>query len=108
MIEIRPIQWIDSKLCYPPHKITHPDKFIKLAKCFSDTGWNLSKQPLIGYHLDKIQLISGSHRWAAANKVGIKIPVILYEYEYIKNIWGTDDWVYLLKTIEQIRIKNND
>lgn len=108
MINLKPIQWIDPKLCDPPHKITHPDKFQQLVKQFSKIGWNLSKQPLIGYYLDKIQLISGSHRWAAANKAGIKIPVILYDYKDIQDIWGTDDWMNLLKTVEHMSIKSNE
>lgn len=89
-------RWVLTKSCVPPHRITHHDKFVELAHQFSAHGWNLKHPALVGYQLEKIQLISGSHRWAAAVKAGIKIPVILYPYSKIRAIWGTDEWLALL------------
>jgi hypothetical protein len=92
------VTWIDPNICDPPHRVTHPDKFLELVEMFSDKGWDTSKPVLLGYTLDKIQLISGSHRWAAANEVNIKIPVVVYSYDEIADIWGTDAWLDLLNS----------
>lgn len=90
------VKWIDPKCCNPPHRITHFDKFVDLCEQFSENGWDTKKPPLIGYQRKKIQLISGSHRWAAALYNKIKIPVIIYPYKTIIKIWGTDEWIELL------------
>ena len=55
---------------------------------------------------DKIQLISGSHRWAAAKTVNIKIPVVIHTYEQICDIWGTDEWLNLLQNANTIEYTN--
>jgi hypothetical protein len=89
-------RWVTPKSCTPPHRITHPEKFVELSRQFSTQGWDINHPALIGYQLEKIQLISGSHRWAAALKADIKIPVILYPYSKIRAIWGTDEWLALL------------
>ena len=94
------VQWIDTNLCDPPHKVTHPEKFYELLELFLKYGWDNNHPPLLGYWFeDKIQLISGSHRWAAANEAHIKIPILLYSYEFIKNIWGTEEWLQILKDV---------
>lgn len=85
----------------PPHGLTHPDKLEELIEDFQKSGWNTDKPDLIGYfwHEDcKIQLISGSHRWLAARYAGIDVPVKVYEYEYIENTRGTDEWLRLLNS----------
>jgi hypothetical protein len=89
-------RWILPRNCIPPHQITHHDKFVELYYQFSTHGWDLNHPALVGYQLEKIQLISGSHRWAAAIKADIKIPVIIYPYSKIRAIWGTDEWLTLL------------
>lgn len=98
------VQWIETRNCDPPHRVTHMDKFFELYDMFVLHGWDKNHPPLLGYFFDKkIQLISGSHRWAAADKAGIKIPVLLFSYETITNIWGTDGWLQLLKNISLIK-----
>lgn len=81
----------------PPHGLTHPDKLEELIAAFEKNGWDESKPNLLGYPWQgKIQLISGSHRWLAADYTIGKIPVEEYSYEYIASIWGTDEWVKLI------------
>jgi|694.fasta_scaffold57713_6 hypothetical protein len=96
------VKWINPKFCIPPHRVTHPDKFIDLCKQFTISGWDTKKPTLVGYNYKGIQLISGSHRWAAASHSNIKIPVIIYPYETIMRIWGTDEWLELLQNIPNI------
>jgi hypothetical protein len=96
------VRWIDPKSCKPPHRVTHQDKFIDLCEQFAHCGWDTKKPTLVGYQWKGIQLISGSHRWAAAKHSNIKIPVIIYPYKTIVRIWGTDDWLELLQNIPNI------
>lgn len=97
------VDWIDPSVCDPPHRVTHPDKFLQLVEMFSKKGWDVSKPVLLGYTLDKIQLISGSYRWAAANAVNIKIPVLIFSYAQIAEIWGTDEWLFLLNNAHLVK-----
>jgi len=93
------VKWIEPKRCMPPHRVTHPDKFIDLCEQFTSSGWDTKKPALIGYQMKKIQLISGSHRWVAAIHSNIQIPVIIYPYNTIVKIWGTDEWLELLQNV---------
>lgn len=97
------IVWIPPYQCAPPHKITHKDKFLELVEQFKIIGWNLKEPALIGYPFNRgVQLISGSHRWAAAMIANILIPVKIHEYEYIYEIWGKDGWLELIKNPPRI------
>lgn len=97
-------EWIYPDMCIPPHKVTHPDKVDSLAKDFEDYGW--WGPALIGYFTyDKpsegyaLQLLSGSHRWAAALLVGVKIPVIIKSEGEVEAAWGhLDKWKALMAT----------
>ena len=83
----------------PPHGLTHPDKLEELISAFSESGWDETKPRLIGYFWEednRVQLVSGSHRWLAARYVKIDIPIHVYSFEYIQSIWGTDEWLALL------------
>lgn len=90
--------------------MTHPDKLELLISAFVVSGWDTSCPPLLGYPWleDKIQLISGSHRWAAACIVSIRIPVVVKSYEYIYEIWGTDEWMNLLEQVSQMTTKQKN
>ena len=84
--------------CVPPHRVTHPEKLNELISDFKRFGWNNNKPKLIGYWFrGKIQLITGSHRWFAAEETQTQIPVKIYDYAYIESIWGTDKWVKLIQ-----------
>jgi hypothetical protein len=39
---------------------------------------------------------------AAAHLAKIDIPVIIYPYKIIENIWGTDEWLQLLSNVNLI------
>lgn len=92
------VQWLLPSMCTPPHRVTHPEKYDELLLSFKTTGWDESKPALLGYHWENtIQLITGSHRWYAAEEAKILIPVRVYSYEFIYSIWGTHEWVRLVK-----------
>jgi hypothetical protein len=81
-----------------PHRVTHFDKLDWLVNEFTIGGWDATKPNLLGYALNaRIQLVTGSHRSAAAGIVGIRFPVDIYSYSYMRKIWGTDAWVDLIR-----------
>ena len=85
---------MSPKLCCPPHQITHEEKYTSLICDFRREGWKKGTPALKGYIFETyIQLVSGSHRWAAANYVGIDVPVDLHSYNDVYLIWGTDRWI---------------
>jgi len=97
--------WINPKVCNPPHRITHWDKFNDLKQSLS-TGWKSNSPVLLGYKFNnKIQLISGSHRWAAMMELEKKIPVLIMDYEQVYELFGTEDWIEMVKnppTLEEV------
>lgn len=85
--EMPPIQ------CLPPHGVTDPEKMYALANSFATRGWE--GEPLIGYRIEdgRIQLLSGSHRWAAARLMRKRvIPVRVYPEWYVQALWDTPQW----------------
>lgn len=91
--------WLSPLDCSPPHRVTHPEKFSELITEFCARGWDESNPRLLGYFWPedgRVQLISGSHRWAAALCAEIDIPVDVYPFEFIQEIWGTQRWLELL------------
>lgn len=86
------LRMVDPGDCYPPH-IDDPWKTDKLFWSLWLWGWQLHQPILVGYYLNEtIQLLSGSHRFAAALQLKIEIPVQVYSYEDIKEAWGTELW----------------
>ena len=90
-------QCLSPQLCDPPHRITHLEKVCDICRSLAVNGW--VGDQLVGYLLDgRIQLINGSHRWAAAKELGIHIPVVVVSYAYVQDIWGDlDKWQQLLE-----------
>lgn len=89
------IEWLDPWSVMLPHKATRPEQVHGLAASIECDGWN--GPPLIGYKLgDEIQLLSGTHRTVAARMIGFDIPVVLYPYEIIEKVWGTQCWDCLM------------
>jgi hypothetical protein len=89
---------LNTEDCDPPHDVTHPEHASKLFRDFEKNGWAPDKPALIGYPWEgKIQLVSGSHRWAAANANKMKIPVVIRSFDEVKRIWGTDEWLTWLR-----------
>jgi hypothetical protein len=96
------ITWVTPWECAPPHRITHPEKYYELREQFAKTNrWGADQPALLGYKFlpnEKIQLLSGSHRWQAALDGGLDfIPVAMVPYAYLVGIWGTDEWLDLIK-----------
>jgi hypothetical protein len=96
------ITWVDPKACLPPHRLTHPEKFQDLVEEFKNNNWGRGFPALIGYwdindDDKKIQLISGTHRWNAAIKADILIPVEIHSREFLEEIWGTDEWLEMMQ-----------
>ena len=85
--------------CHPPHKVTHPEKLKELIEAFRTTGWDMRNGTLVGYRWEdgRVQLITGSHRHAAAKEVGLAIPVKIVSYEAVWEAWGdVPRWLRLL------------
>lgn len=77
------------ELCCPPHRVTHPEHATALEQQFRVGGWGREYPALVGY-LDgaQIQLLSGSHRWAAAARAGIFVPVVVHTAAAVRQGWG--------------------
>lgn len=90
------VEWLQPDFCWPPHKITHLEKFDSLVMAFHrDGGWGDGFEALVGYptydqqtNQFKIQLLTGSHRWAAAEAVGVRMPVVVVDEETVELSWG--------------------
>jgi hypothetical protein len=96
--------------CDPPHAVKDFDNFERLAEQFlkKEGGWDLDKPVLIGYPLNgRIQLLSGSHRWAAAKVAGIKIPVLVRQRSVIEEFFGNlEEWAKIMQPIPTKEIGN--
>lgn len=99
------VYWLDPKICIRPHSVSRPDDVIDFANQFVEHGWDPNKPRLIGYpyiendfeKLLKIQLLTGTHRHAAAQLAGILIPVIIRSFDEVKRAAGDlNAWKELL------------
>ena len=80
---------VHPNMCEPPHRPTHPTKTNFLMRKFLAGGWDASRPALVGYWDDDgIQLISGSHRWAAALDANITMPVVVWEWHTVGEAFG--------------------
>lgn len=78
--------------CDPPHQIGYPDKVAALQDAFAASGWDVSHPRLVGYPLGgRIQLLSGSHRWAASIGVLDAIPVSVVALRDVEEAWGSPE-----------------
>lgn len=90
--------WLDPALCDPPHEVDDVLFFVRLTECFARFGWAAEQPVLLGYCFEgRIQLVSGSHRWAAARAAGICVPVVLRSYEEVISTWGEPAWLEWLQ-----------
>lgn len=87
------------ELCIPPHRVSHPEKVGYFYKQFLYKGWGKGYPKLVGYPWQgRIQLLSGSHRWAAALRARMPIPVAVVPYEQVEEAWGNLElWQELMK-----------
>ena len=113
-------EWIPVADCDPPHRISHPEKVDELAEQFLRGHWGVGFPALVGYRwatLDnfserrfystRVQLLSGTHRLAAAYCAGLQmIPVVIYPVEYVENCWGNlDAWRELMNAPQVLAVK---
>jgi ParB-like chromosome segregation protein Spo0J len=90
----------DCWVLMPPHKVTKPEQVLALAEDMKQNGWQGA--PLIGYPFyNRIQLLSGTHRHAAAQLAGIYIPVLIRDYEDVCAAYGNIElWQQLMRIYE--------
>ena len=70
--------WIDTDtIAAPPHEVRDTEKFDKLCASLKSNGW--TDRPLLAYNTHHgLCLATGSHRYAAAKKIGLySIPIII-------------------------------
>lgn len=86
--------------CDPPHAASDT-KTSELVGLFKDAGFDEDHPALIGYPLNgRIQLLSGSHRHAAAIKTNTKLPVTLWLQSDINAAWGDlEEWAKIMRQI---------
>lgn len=85
-------KWVPVSACDPPHRVTKPEQVEHLRQLITASGWN--GHYLVGYQLgNRIQLLSGTHRHAAADK----LPVVVWPEEVIRDSWGDlRKWNYIM------------
>ena len=90
-------EWTAIALLDPPHKVTYPEYVEALCDALLTVGWD--GPDLVGYPLgDRIQLLSGSHRYAAAILAGMmSVPVRIVPYAKVVAAWGTDAWTAIME-----------
>src|SRR3990167_4187794 len=95
----RTLRLVEPKKCVPPHRITHPTKTQEIWMSMRRNGW--FGEALVGYpefKTDCIQLLSGTHRWAAAYKLGLKLPVMVIPRDQIWDAYGDlEAWQELMR-----------
>jgi hypothetical protein len=85
--------WMNATELEPPHMVVRPNQVLELVEDFQTKGWDTSKPPLRAYPFQgKIQLLSGTHRRAAAELAAIKVPVVVWDTWEVEKAWGTSDW----------------
>lgn len=85
--------YYSPKIFLPPHEVTHPQKVIALANSMWQNGWR--GPSLVAYRLPDntgFQLLSGTHRQAAAIELNRMIPVVILPWDVVEAAWGTDRW----------------
>lgn len=95
------LRWMPPVRCMPPHSVSRPDDVIVFANAFDQVGWDYDHPALVGYpwrEKRKIQLLSGSHRWAGATMAELAlIPVIVVPFAWVDAAWGhPKEWAELM------------
>lgn len=97
-----PPTWIAPERCLSPHyNITDYKHVDTLVAAFRSAGWAVEKPALVGYRQSNgfIQLLSGTHRHAAAVQAGLQhIPVRIHHQRHVKAAWGDlDAWKVIMQ-----------
>jgi hypothetical protein len=88
------IEWLIPNQCWPALTPTNQKRVDELTEAMMNEGWG-NHEALVGYHTYdgtqwKIQLLVGSHRWEAALRAKIRIPVVVVPETTIERAWGAD------------------
>ena len=85
--------------CWPPHKVSRSEQVCQLEEQFRVEGWGAGYPNLVGYPWEgRIQLLNGSHRWAAANQIHMPVPVVVVSYEQVEQAWGNlEEWQQIMQ-----------
>lgn len=99
------IFFLKPDFCEPPHRVTHEIKLEAIKKSLETIGWD--GPPLIGYlESDRIVLLSGSHRWAAAKALGFSLPVEVFARSTVEAAWGHPDrWRKIMCPVVRVKRK---
>jgi len=88
-------KWLNPNILDLPHRVTRPEQVDSLVLSLTKCGW--CGPPLIAYwHGNAIQLLSGTHRAAAARQLDMVVPVIVHPYDVVEKAWGTPEWQDLM------------
>lgn len=94
------VSWLSPHNCVPPNYSTRPERLKELVADLKQ-GWNINRYPkLVGYELanGRVQLISGTHRWAACNELKHRMPVVVFPRDVVFECWGIPDkWKELME-----------
>lgn len=75
------LEYLYSRVLVPLHHVRDKAKLDRLVTAMKRRGW--TGRPLLGYASDNypemFQLLTGSHRLAAAEKLDLAIPVVLMD-----------------------------
>ena len=83
------ITWLAPTELLPPHRVTHPERVERLVAAFREGGWDTARPALVGYSYgDRIQLLTGPHRHAAAAKLGLYVPVVVVPRDTVEMAYG--------------------
>ena len=84
--------------CVPPHRVTHEEKREELRAAFLEGGYSATEPRLVGYRTGGVvQLLTGSHRWAAARVTGTVLPVVVFPEGVVRHAWGNlPEWTRIL------------
>lgn len=82
------IRWLPITAIDPPHPVAREEQVWDLAQAFLDEGWN--GPALLGYIFKgRVQLLSGSHRFAAAVLARYQtLPVTLLSFYEVERNYG--------------------
>jgi hypothetical protein len=97
--------WVDPSDCDPPHGLDmegerDANKVALLAAAFEANGFDLDMPALVGYPNEgRIQLLSGTYRHLAASQAGIQLPITLWLFSDIQEMWATELWEEVMRDI---------
>jgi ParB-like chromosome segregation protein Spo0J len=80
-----------------PHRVVRPEQVDELADAMKRGGWR--GDALVGYQNGRhIQLLSGTHRRAAAQLACIGVPVVVWPRAAVEQAWGMPEWGDIMRS----------